>query len=170
MFSSLNNRIQKLTILFFLLLSFSLIQAQGTLLVKKGFKTKARFIPGKKLSVEVINMDNSQYSGIINSIGDDYFVINGEMIEIKNVTLLTIPRGQVNFGACGINFMIAGIGYPIIYLINGILDGSKQYYSKGTLITGASFLLSGWILKRLAYKKFNMNKRHFLRIINMNQF
>lgn len=161
---------QKLCILILLLFSFSLIHAQGTLLVKKGYKTKARFLPGKTISVEVENMDNSVYTGIIDVIGDDYFVINTVVIEIKNVILLTIPRGQINYNAFGTNIMIAGIGYPLIYLINGILDGSKQYYSKGTLITGASFFLSGWILKKIAYRKFNMTKKHYLRIIIMDQF
>jgi len=141
--------------------------SQGTLLVKKGYKTKARFIPGNKISMEVDSMKFIELAGNIDEIGEDFIVVRGEVIAIKNIKMIRIQKGQLNYASWGINLMIGGVLYPIIYMINGALDGSRQYFSKGSIITGASLLLTGYLLFKLSYKKFDMNKAYFLRIIYM---
>ncbi len=165
--SELNKYIPRKAIFFIFIffLHYSLTFAQGTLLVKKGYKTKARFIPGKNINMEVDSMKFTKISGKINEIGEDFIVVNGELIETKNIKIVKIIKGQLNYASWGANLMMGGILYPVIYLVNGIIDGSREYYSRGSILTGASLLLSGYLIYKLSYRKFDMDKKFYLRII-----
>ena len=110
-------------------------------------------------------MKSSKISGEIDEIGEDFIVVNGEVIDINNIKIVRIQKGRLNYASWGANLMLGGIFYPVIYLVNGIFDGSGEYFSRGSLITGASLLLSGYIIMKLSFRKFDMDKRFFLRII-----
>ncbi len=110
-------------------------------------------------------MKFTKISGKINEIGEDFIVVNGELIETKNIKIVKIIKGQLNYASWGANLMMGGILYPVIYLVNGIIDGSREYYSRGSILTGASLLLSGYLIYKLSYRKFDMDKKFYLRII-----
>ncbi|MFC2098056.1 hypothetical protein ACFLSI_06950, partial [Bacteroidota bacterium] len=120
------------------------------------------------ISLKVENRYFSKITGHIEDIADDYIIVDGEMIELKIILQVIIPQKKINFASCGANLLLGGILYPAIYLVNGILDGSKQYYSTGSLATGLSMILSGALLYSMNNKKFNVKKRFHLITIPVN--
>ena len=160
---SINKQIKRLFLLFtFLLISYSFSIAQGTLLVKKGYKTKERFFPGQSITLKVENRYFTKITGIIEDIADDYIMVDGELIELDIILQVIVPLKSVNLASWGANILIGGLLYPVLYMVNGLLDGSKQYYSRNSLTTSAIMVLSGALLMKLQNKNYKVKKRYRL--------
>ena len=123
-----------------------------------------------KNSQIIYKVKNSRvlYSGAIIDINDSGFTIEKqEPVRIQDVRSITIDRSNFVTRAIPEFLMAFGGGFIVLDSFNDLLNGDSPVIKKETMIEGAAFAASGWLLLRFAKKKYRIGKRRALKVIDV---
>lgn len=155
-------------ILFFCLIPF-LAKAQTDILVlkKRGAHVRTYTI-GDPIDLETVY--RQWLSGTITDLRHDSIFFNGMAFHYKEVR--AIRRTHYNFGNTVLPYgmMAAGAGIFILNAVNGAYrhDKAKDWYTRSSVITGASLLVGGFILSRFTRTTYRLGHRFKLDYLELN--
>lgn len=138
----------RIIILLFCCIPF-ITEAQTDVLVLKKRGAHVRtYTVGDEIMMETVY--RQWFTGIIMDLRHDSIYINGQAFHYKEVR--AIRRTHYNFGNTVLPYgmMAAGAGIFILNAVNGAYrhDKAKDWYTRSSVITGASLLIGGFILSR----------------------
>jgi hypothetical protein len=147
--------------------SFS--HAQNILVLKKHAKTIGINYTGHRLVLKT-SQDKDWVIYRLDSIGDDYLILNGDVILIENITRIKVERVSFNYFANGMMLAIAGALVPAISFVNGAsMEDLRQ--NNSTLYASGGLIGAGLLSMSRRNKNISLGKRssYYLRtFINYN--
>lgn len=139
-------------------------QYDNHLTLAKGHKIKHHFLTGDSIRF-LRNHIDFPIIGKLEAIGEDFFVIRGEVFPLAEINTVFYYRKSFNFTSGGKMLQFAGPGFLGIAAFNAIYNSIRPIWTVSNLITGGSIYLSGLILPLLQVRKYKLGKKYYLRII-----
>ncbi len=65
-------------------------------------------------------------------------------------------------------FLYAGVGYPLLYAVNGLILGYRPIVSDQALILSASFLLTSYCIKQLGITRVKLKRKGFIKVLDLD--
>lgn len=151
----------------FLFLAFLFFMSSGKasnfLILKRAGGRSVTFLPGSTLTCRV---GKNWIQGVIDSIGMDFLILSRSKIMLNKISGVKTKRGSFSFNPIGNSLMAAGPFLLGINIINAISEKPSPFISKYTSYTGSSLVLTGILLKALAYRTYRLDgKKNQLQII-----
>ena len=149
----------KVLILLFCFIPF-LTKAQTDILVLKKRGAHVRtYTVGDELNMETTY--HQWFNGIITQMQHDSIYLNGMPFHYKEIR--TIRRTHYNFSNTVLPYgmMAAAGGILVLNAVNGAYrhDKAKDWYTKSSVITGASLLVGGFLLTRTRRSTYHLGNR-----------
>lgn len=154
-----------------IILGVSGISAQRVLLLEKsGQDTAQKLVPGDGLTFQMKG-DNFWQTGLISELRPDIqaMVINDRFIMIDEIEALQFSgSGFLNYA--GLSLITFGAGWSVFALVGYATDGDPSTsYSGFDLTVTATTVGTGFLLRKIfARRKFKLNERRRLRIVDLD--
>lgn len=158
----------RIIILLFCCIPF-VTEAQTDILVLKRRGAHVRtYTVGDQITMETVY--RQWFTGDIMDLRHDTIFLNGQAFHYKEVR--AIRRTHYNFGNTVLPYgmMAAGAGIFILNAVNGAYrhDKAKDWYTRSSVITGASLLVGGFILSRFTQTTYRLGHRFKLDYLELN--
>ena len=155
-------------ILFFCFIPF-IAKAQTDILVLKKRGAHVRtYTVGDPIDLETVY--HQWLNGTITELRHDSIYLNGMAFHYKEIR--AIRRSHYNFGNTVLPYgmMAAGAGIFVLNAVNGAYrhDKAKDWYTRSSVITGASLLVGGFILTRFTRTTYHLGHRFRLEYLELN--
>ena len=102
--------------------------------------------------------------GRIDTIFEKSIVVEGEEVPISKIIKVKAERTSLNYVADGIMLMIAGTGYAVIVLANGLLNNDRPIYSNNNIGISAGLVVGGYLLTTLRMRNYSIGDKWHLKI------
>ena len=138
-------------------------QLNNHLILKRGSKSIKHFIAGDSIIFQKNNFETPVFDQI-QGIGQDFIIIKGEELPIREITGIVHIRA-LHYREAGIMFNIAG---PVLIMIDGFNSLIRRFhpiFGTNILIAGAAIFGTGFLLPLLQSKVYHMDKGYYLRIV-----
>lgn len=93
---------------------------------------------------------------------------NDSMIKLSDLKVIKLHNGNHLMGTFVSAFLIAGIGYASLNVINNLLIESVFRLDPKAMIVSASFLTAAIILKQISIKRIHMRRNVSLKVLDLN--
>ena len=150
-------------IILLLLLIPCLVNAQTDVLVlkKRGMEVRTYTI-GSELTMKTIY--DQWFQGTVTNMRNDSVFLNGMPFHYKEIA--GIRRTHLNFGNTLLPsfMMVVGAGTFVLGAVNGLYrkDDTKDWYTTSGLISGAAFLVGGYLLTKTRVKTYRIGGKFTL--------
>lgn len=162
---------------FFLLFAFFYFihensNAQNYLILQKGANEKSRIRYEVGDEFIYLQQGNDYYiKDLIREIDKNYIALNENVLSLNQIEAVDIRnKDERNQTLDNLTFLPIAGGSLLLLAggINSLAQDGEFRYSNGVLITAASMIGGGFILKTLRYKNFKVGGRRKLQVITSN--
>ena len=144
-------------------------QAQLTLLLERSGQDQAdRRFEGDELRFRLTG-DKLWREGIIQEIRPDInsLVINDRYVSLTEIDQLDLGNSPVIY-AGGLGLQTFGLGWGFFALVGYATDGnSETSISGGDVLVASTAFISGFIISKLARRRYRVNRNRRLRIVDL---
>jgi len=147
-------------------------QAQNYLILQKGAneKSRIRYEAGDEI-IYLQNGNDYYIKDVIREIDQNYIALNENVLSLNQIKAIDIRnKDERNQTLDNLTFLSIASGSLLLLAggINSLAQDGEFRYSNGVLITAATLIGGGLILKTLRYKKFKIRGRRKLQVITSN--
>jgi hypothetical protein len=160
---------KKLFLLLALVVLFEAGKAQKILVLdvnRLGMFNRHRFTAGDQLCFKLKDGVKRHYA-TITGFGDSMIIAGGYTIPIKDIRIVYYDKSNFLTRMLSKAGIIYGIGFPGLDIFNNIINEEPQIIKKEALLEGACFTFSGLVLRRMMLRKYHLNSRNSLKIIDI---
>jgi hypothetical protein len=107
---------------------------------------------------------NTWKGGRIDTIFEKSIVVEGDEVLIDKIIKIKAERKGLNYFADGASLMVAGTGYAVIVLANGLLNNDRPIYSNTNIGISAGLVVGGFLLIQAQTKNYTIGDKWHLKI------
>ncbi len=157
----------------FLLISFVALfetgHAQKILILdvnRWGMFNRHRFTSGDQICFKLKDGVKRHYA-TITGFGDSIIIAGNYYIPLNDIRIVYYDKSNFLTRMLSKAGIIYGIGFPGLDIFNNLINKEPQIIKKEALLEGACFTLSGLVLRRVMLRKYHLNARNSLKIIDI---
>ncbi len=155
---------------FFLLTTICIAQKSLAMDTYKliGFK-RIHYNTGDKISFS-LKGEKTKYSGEILEITDSTIDIQGLKVPLTMIGI--IYRDKSNFLLRDFSkvFVWCGAGFILLDTDNNLINKNPTVIDERAVIAGGSLMIIGWTMRLLSLKKYRINNRRILKVIDLGGY
>jgi len=155
-----------------IIFSFSALAQKVLVLdiMRLGKLKRMEYYRGDKIALKVKG-SKKIYEGKLAVIGDSGFVLvnrkHADTIKLSNVRMIVRSRANRITDAFSQAFVIFGMGYTTLDVINNLINHESTIVKPRALLTSACFITAGVLLKLYELKRHRLGKRKKLKVIDL---